>query len=72
MLTKEFVEKLQGFSPDKHIIVMMAHMDPFYYDSSDTEPNSVLIVIDDEGLIWDVIETNAANEVTKRTEIVAS
>ena len=72
MLLKDFVEKLQSFSPDKHVCVAQGHMDPFYYDSSDTEANEIIIVITDEGDIWEVVETNGNNEIIQKQEIVES
>lgn len=72
MIVTDFVARMQTLSEHKQVLVMQAHMDPFYYDSSDTEPNAVIIVTDDEGTIWDVIETNDDNEVINRQEIVAS
>jgi len=70
MLVRDFVERLQGLSQDKHVFVTMAHMDPFYYDTSDVEANSVSIVVDDEGMPWEICETDELNNVVKKVEVL--
>lgn len=70
MLTKELAASLQGFSPDKPVITMQAHLDPFYYDSSDTTANSVILVIFDMEDIWEIIETDTDNEIINKQVIV--
>lgn len=72
MLNKDFVARMQALSQDKEVVVMQAHMDPFYYDSSDTEPNAVIIVTDDEGSIWEVVETDVDNNMVVKSEIIES
>jgi hypothetical protein len=72
MLLKDFVATLKNFDPDKQVLVMQAHMDPFYYDSSDTVANAVLVVTDDEGTIFEVIETDTSNEIIDKQEIECS
>lgn len=70
MLTKDLVAKLEGFSPDKEVTTIQGHLDPFYYDSSDTIPNSVIFVIFDLADIWEIVETDADNEIIKKEVIV--
>jgi hypothetical protein len=72
MLVRDFALKLNNFSADKHIFVVMAHMDPFYYDTSDVEANSVSIVTDDEGGIWEICETDADGNIIGKQEVIES
>jgi len=70
MLVKELLEKLQSFSPDKQIICLPAHMDPFYYEDGETDPNAVTLILFEERDIWEIVETDTDNKITKKEVIV--
>jgi uncharacterized radical SAM superfamily Fe-S cluster-containing enzyme len=70
MVVKDFALALQSFSANKQVVVVMAHMDPFYYDTSDVEANTVSIVVDDEGMPWEICETDDLNNVVKKVEVL--
>jgi hypothetical protein len=72
MLTKDFVKALSKFSAEKHVVHVQASMDPFYYDSASTEENTVGIVTDDMGSIWEICETDADNNIIAKQEVLAS
>jgi hypothetical protein len=70
MLVRDFVSVLSKFGTEKHVFVTMAHMDPFYYDTSDVEAEAVTIIIDDEGMPWEICETDAQHNIIAKQEII--
>lgn len=67
MKFKELLALLQGSIVEKEMVVLFADQDPIYFDSSDTEPNQILIVCDEYGSIQGVAETDENNKIVKST-----